>query len=119
MNIDATPLSKVDQRCHPRDRSLKGAVADITAVNEYLEAESHVKITKLTATRKLEGENTSVPIEASESLPTLDNVCSVLREVIDDGTRRQDKNVYIHFSGHGTRLSSDRPLALALYHRGA
>ncbi|KAI9767483.1 MAG: hypothetical protein M1839_004494 [Geoglossum umbratile] len=119
VSIDTTPLSEGDQQHRPRDRSLKGAVADITAVSDYLEAESHVKITKLTATKPLEGENTSGPIEASENLPTLDNVCSVLNEVIDEGARGQIKHVYIHFSGHGTRIGGDGPLALALYHQGA
>ncbi|KAL5317335.1 hypothetical protein ACEPPN_014430 [Leptodophora sp. 'Broadleaf-Isolate-01'] len=119
VSIDTTPLSEGDQPRRPRDRSLKGAVADIAAVSDYLEAESRLKITKLTATKPLVGESTGGPIEASENLPTLDNVCSVLKEVIDEGARGQIKHVYIHFSGHGTRIGGDGPFALALYHQGA
>ncbi|KAF8847727.1 hypothetical protein BDZ45DRAFT_681707 [Acephala macrosclerotiorum] len=119
VSIDTTPLSEDDQQRRPRDRSLKGAVADITAISDYLEAEPGLKITKLTATKPLVGESISGPIEASESLPTLENVCSVLREVIDEGARGLIKHVYIHFSGHGTRIGGDGPLALALYHQDA
>ena len=93
------------QESHPNDRSLKGAVSDIIAVNDYLRSQDHIKITKLTTSKPPIGSGTSAPIEAPGHLPSLDNVCSVLWDVIRAGEQGSCKHVYIHFSGHGTRIS--------------
>ncbi|CZR64739.1 uncharacterized protein PAC_14638 [Phialocephala subalpina] len=119
VSIDTISLSQGDQQSRPRDRSLKGAVPDIAAVNDYLGSQSKVKITKLTATKPSDEDTISAPIEAPGNLPTLDNVCSVLQDVIEEGMRGQSKHVYIHFSGHGTRIGSEGPFALVLYHDSA
>ncbi|KAF5644907.1 hypothetical protein F52700_2388 [Fusarium sp. NRRL 52700] len=101
-----------------RNRSLKGAAADIDAVEEYLKPEAHVKITRLTATQSAEVADGGIPIENSLNLPTLENVGRVLEQVIDEGAKKQTKHVYIHFSGHGTRNPNDESLSLGLYHPG-
>ncbi|KAF3927879.1 hypothetical protein ABW20_dc0105084 [Dactylellina cionopaga] len=100
------------------DRSVEGAVPDIDAVSNYLETgpHDHIKITKLTATKPTEGNNRDQPIERPEDLPTRDNVDAALNRIIDEGSHGQIKHVYIHFSGHGTRIGKDEVHALVLYH---
>ena len=110
LNIDVS-----NQGNPPNDRSLRGAVPDINAFSEYFKSEPHVKITKLTASRPVDAGSTSPPSEAQEDLSTLDNVCSVLQGVIQDGNDGLYKHVYIHFSGHGTRIPGTGEFALVLY----
>ena len=104
------------QENQPNDRSLKGAVPDVNAVAEYLRSQDHIKITKLTASKRSTGDHAGTPIEASEDLPTIENVYSVLRGLIQGWKYGQYKHIYIHFSGHGTRISGTGEFALVLYH---
>ena len=78
-------------------RPLKSCVRDVQKIKECLESKlPSVDIQTLTAS----GGNT--PLEHPESWPTCHNVTSVLEMVT---SRAQPGNfIYIHYSGHGTRL---------------
>ncbi|KAJ3538764.1 hypothetical protein NM208_g4681 [Fusarium decemcellulare] len=106
------------QESTPQDRSLKGTIADIDAIEEYLKVEQHVKVTRLTATKSTQAQGRIIPVESSSSLATLENVLRTLQQVIDEGVNKQTKHVYIHFSGHGTRIHGNGQLALVLYDPG-
>ncbi|KAF3938052.1 hypothetical protein ABW19_dt0202271 [Dactylella cylindrospora] len=116
INSTNTPNSSEAPRL--RGRSLKGAVADITAVNDYLTfgSPSGIKVTKLTFMKSGGEESAEERSENTDGLPTIDNVRSALQEITDQCPRGGNKEVYIHFSGHGTRVGGNGPLALVLYH---
>ena len=94
-------------------RSLNGAYHDVVALEGCLGP--HVKTTSFVVPT-----STTASENEERRLPTLDNVFAVLDEIIEDGQRHRYGFVYIHFSGHGTRLgnSPDAPLALVLYDPG-
>ncbi|KAF3911251.1 Metacaspase-1B [Arthrobotrys entomopaga] len=100
------------------DRSLKGAVADVVAVENYLKAQPHVRITTLSIERPDPQASSQEANQDPETLPTQDNVRNALRNVNTEGPLIGVKHVYIHFSGHGSRIGDNEPLALALYHPG-
>ncbi|KAM0229619.1 hypothetical protein ACHAPO_009883 [Fusarium lateritium] len=114
VSVNKDILSNADHDAS-QDRSLRGATADIDAVEEYLKLEPHIKISRLTATQSKNAASPGIPVETSSSLPTYDNVIRVLEQVIQEGAKKQTKHVYIHFAGHGTQRSSDKSLALVLY----
>ncbi|KAI2464032.1 hypothetical protein F4781DRAFT_414539 [Annulohypoxylon bovei var. microspora] len=88
-----------------QNRSLKGAVADITAVDKYISTcETPIDVTILTT------QSSDV-----SDLPSYQNVIGALQRVIQRGS--SGDYVYIHFSGHGSRMK-DGALALVLYDAG-
>lgn len=104
-----------------QDQCLEGSVRDTETVKRYLEAgTAPVDITILTATtpRVL---NSYRPIEKEEQWPTYVNVVAGLQRLIRE-TKPGDC-VYIHYSGHGTRIagtassghSDSERLALVLF----
>ncbi|KAJ3566223.1 hypothetical protein NPX13_g7217 [Xylaria arbuscula] len=94
------------------DRSLRGAAQDAIAIDEYLKTEVlAVNITMLTATKVDDGPVIKVK-ETPENLPTFDNVVSSLRRIIN--LVDVNDEVYIHYSGHGTRHTIDNSVALEL-----
>jgi hypothetical protein len=105
-----------------KDRSLKGAVQDIIAVSEYLKTGHHmigsamVDISVLTAT-KLHQDGAAIPMEAPDCLPSLENVTSSFRRILD--LAKPGDHIYIHYSGHGTRRKLDGAVALELVHQNS
>lgn len=105
-----------DQGCQDtiREISLKGAVQDAVAVNAYLKGSmSAVDITLYTATRSPDDVSIGA-IEAPELLPTIDNVISSFKRILESA--RPGNSVYIHYSGHGTYGGPDGAVALTLIH---
>jgi hypothetical protein len=101
-----------------KDRSLKGAAEDIIAVNEYLtnSLDVDINIAKLTATKLADGDVSGRAVEASELSPTYNNVIFHLQRVLKSSS--PGDCVYVHYSGHGTRRSLDKAVALALFDPG-
>lgn len=91
IGIDAYPV-----------KPLQSCVNDVRAIKEYLQgALDSVHLQMLTAATSESAESSSLsagPI----TLPTYDNVTSALDEIISIG--KPGDFVYIHFSGHGTRV---------------
>jgi len=90
---------------YPADRSLRGSVKDANAVKGYLESrETPVHIVTLTATTPSDV-TSGVPVEAASSWPNRLNVIQALKRVIKEAN--PGDLVYIHYSGHGTRILSE------------
>ena len=88
-----------------RDNHLQGSVRDVETVKEYLDLITpSIDTVILTATTPPDP-SSDCPIEKPEQRPTFANVCSALIRVIEEG--KQQDSVYIHFSGHGTRIPSE------------
>lgn len=106
-----------------QDRHLQGSVRDVEMVNQYLNGgPTPVDTVILTATSPTPCDpSSSCPIEEPDSWPTYSNVVSALLRVIERA--KPGDSVYIHFSGHGTRikrlpvgpLKSSDQLALVLF----
>jgi hypothetical protein len=97
-----------------QDLLLKGAVQDVITINEYLLGSmSAIDITMLTATKALDDVHVRAK-EAAELLPTVDNLESSFKRIIDLGN--PGDHVYIHYSGHGIHRPADGALALELVH---
>jgi hypothetical protein len=105
-----------------QDKPLKGCVQDVQNIKEFLEKMSnHIDIRIFTAT---ESANSKSPrlIEDPMIWPTYDNVTSALRNMTSQA--KAGDLVYIHYSGHGTRVEpygefsnkSTGDLALLLLH---
>ncbi|KAI5918582.1 caspase domain-containing protein [Camillea tinctor] len=89
---------------HSPDHPLRGAVEDVVAIKHYLSSSSTpTDVTVLTT----QSPNTA-------HLPTYENVVKALQHVIRCATRGD--YIYIHFSGHGTRMKDG--LALVLFDPG-
>ncbi|CAF3478407.1 unnamed protein product [Fusarium graminearum] len=116
MSVDARPAAPSDSHV-VQDQSLRGPVHDVEMMGSYFRGDPHVKISKLTATKPSDGSNSNIPLEHPDSLPTKRNIECLLKDVIKEGASRHIKYVYIHFSGHGTRLD-DGTLALSVYDYG-
>lgn len=103
---------------NPRDRSLKGAVADVTAIKTFLEASlPDIDVKVLTASKSSDDSASSEPQESANQLATRKNITSALERVIKLG--KYGDHVYLHFSGHGVRRDQDGAIALALYSKNA
>ncbi|UPK92853.1 hypothetical protein LCI18_003788 [Fusarium solani-melongenae] len=96
------------------DNTLQGAVNDVEAMGEFFSQWPHVKVSKLTASKRPAGQCQDMPAEDPQDQATIENVTAILREVIDAGNLKTIKNVYIHFSGLGKK-NSERELCLGLY----
>ncbi|KAF5602530.1 hypothetical protein FPCIR_1871 [Fusarium pseudocircinatum] len=111
---------------YPKDRHLHGSVDDVSDIRAYLEQHSTTAIhsSVLTATVPKDHQSTKDPPETPDERPTGANVLKQLRLIIDSA--KPGDHVYIHFSGHGTRLPSDGnvgetgfgELGLVLYDNG-
>lgn len=98
----------------PKDRSLKGAVADVLAIKGFLEASfPEIDINCLTASKSSNDPALGNAQESKDRLATRKNVASALARVINLGN--PGDHVYFHFSGHGVRRDQDGAVALALY----
>ncbi|KAF3064948.1 Metacaspase-1 [Daldinia childiae] len=98
---------------------LNGCVNDVTAIKHHLESGPNpTDISVLTATTP----STSTPLgplEHPDCLPTKENVVKKLKGVLDYAT--PGDFVYIHYSGHGTKIETqldlriEKHLALVLF----
>ncbi|KAI0549741.1 caspase domain-containing protein [Xylaria curta] len=86
-------------------KSLDGCVRDVRTMREYLETGPNpVDIAILTAT-KPRTPDLQKPSEEPEYLPTVSNLTDKLQRVLM--LAKKGDFVYIHYSGHGTRIKSD------------
>ncbi|KAF5244825.1 hypothetical protein FANTH_7592 [Fusarium anthophilum] len=100
-----------DSKAIVSDRSLQGAVNDISSMGKYLESRPFaVNATRLTATKSKD--NPLKSAEGADRLPTLDNVVSALKKILK--TSKPTDHVYIHYSGHGSCRAMDGAVALEL-----
>lgn len=103
------------------DTSLPGAVPDIDAAEACLNAAVEgVRIKRLTVSKAASYNVSGQCAESDATLPTQANVINALKEIIQNG--RPGEHVYIHFSGHGTRLNVEQTatqaVALVLFDPG-
>jgi hypothetical protein len=83
--------------------SLKGCVRDTQQIRSLLEQQPfHINIQTFTATQDFEGSTTG-PVEDPTLLPTYDNVTKAFRDLTS--VALSGDYVYIHYSGHGTRIA--------------
>ncbi|RYP69872.1 hypothetical protein DL771_005815 [Monosporascus sp. 5C6A] len=97
-----------------KDRCLQGCVRDVTGIQHtlnQLKSPAPVNAFVFTATTPPD-RSIGYPLEDSTAWPTYDNIIGALNTVKDRS--RPGDLVYIHYSGHGTRLSSGQ-MALVLY----
>lgn len=81
---------------------LEGCVRDVETTRQYLEAgPTPVNIKMLTATKPSDP-SSRLPIEAPDSRPTDKNLIAELKRI--QGQAKEGDTVYIHYSGHGTRI---------------
>jgi hypothetical protein len=84
------------------EKPLKGCVQDVQAIKEYLnEMPISIGIQIFTATQT-EDPNSCRPSEDAQLWPTYNNVKSGLEKIISKA--KLGGFVYIHYSGHGTRM---------------
>ncbi|KAJ5726429.1 caspase [Penicillium malachiteum] len=83
--------------------SLTSCVRDVTKIKQCLEDKlSSVHVRTLTASKSLDPRTVN-PLETPENWPTYRNVTSAFEEVTSHA--EPGDFVYIHYSGHGTRLT--------------
>ncbi|KAI7760683.1 hypothetical protein LZL87_007895 [Fusarium oxysporum] len=83
--------------------SLKGCVRDTQQMRSLLEQQPfHINIQTLTATQSSDSSNTG-PVEDPATLPTYDNVVKAFRDLTC--AAQSGDYIYIHYSGHGTRIA--------------
>lgn len=88
-----------------QERPLEGSVQDVQRIERYLkEASTSVQIEMLTATRSNDYGGTRSLMEPQHIRPTHQNVVSALTRVLSSA--KAGDLVYIHYSGHGTRIGS-------------
>jgi hypothetical protein len=104
-------------------KGLKGAVADVQAMEQYLRAQGIQQIEVLTSDASPDPES-KLPKEAPSQWPTFENVNSSLERILQ--VSKRGDCVYIHFSGHGTQTNATSSeyshketgdLALVLFHK--
>jgi hypothetical protein len=90
-------------------KPLKGCVRDVERVKQYLETGSiPVRVEAFTATR--DSQPSRCPTEREALWPTYDNIVSCIKRITAKG--KAGDCIYIHFSGHGTKLLSNFDLVL-------
>ncbi|KAJ4299756.1 hypothetical protein N0V90_005002 [Kalmusia sp. IMI 367209] len=100
----------------PADNNLKGCVADVEDIEEFLGLQIPVPtIFKLTSSLPLDGSHE--PPEPGDERATARNFLSRLDHVIEYG--KEGDNVYIHYSGHGSRSTDDVRLNFFTASKGA
>ena len=97
------------------DKSLQGCVRDTETIEQYLRARfppNDIDILTLTSVRP---SNTSprIPEGKPDQLPTYENVKEGLTRILKSS--KPGDLVYVHFSGHGTRIPHTGALALVLF----
>lgn len=95
-----------------QDRPLKGCVRDVETIKQYIQAgcrPDDVEIYVLTAT----GSSAINPRQELERLPTHENVVECLVQILKMSS--PGDMVYVHYSGHGTRIPHTGSLALVLF----
>ncbi|KAL8818201.1 MAG: hypothetical protein Q9223_003113 [Gallowayella weberi] len=98
-----------------RDRPLKGCVRDVEALKQYIQLGCQMNdldVFLLTASGPSATDPTR-PSEEPERLPTYENVVQCLMKVMK--LSKPGDTVYVHFSGHGTRVPHTGAFALVLY----
>lgn len=86
-----------------KDKPLRGCVRDVHSFQNYLDSlQRDVRVMTLTATSPVDKES-FMPIEKAENWPTAQNVVSRLKEIILKAC--PGDTVFIHYSGHGTRIT--------------
>ena len=96
-----------------QNRPLKGCVRDVEAMEQYIRSgcqTDELNISVLTASYSTDA---SKPKEDIKRLPTYDNLIDCLKRILAEST--PEDVVYIHYSGHGTRIPHNGDLALVLY----
>ncbi|KAB8268076.1 caspase domain-containing protein [Aspergillus minisclerotigenes] len=87
-----------------QEKPLQGSVRDVQRIQKHLEKIStSIEIQMLTATRSQDPE-ARTPIEPQHLWPTHQNVLSALTGVASSA--KPGDIVYIHYSGHGTRMGA-------------
>ncbi|KAF2185506.1 hypothetical protein K469DRAFT_540786, partial [Zopfia rhizophila CBS 207.26] len=95
------------------DRCLKGCVQDAEATKSYLGGAIEINANLVVLAASTPSVPGVPPPEKPEEWPTCPNVIAQLRRIIDEA--ECGDRVYIHYSGHGTRLlSRDKRPELAL-----
>ncbi|KAK4233730.1 caspase domain-containing protein [Achaetomium macrosporum] len=97
-----------------KDRCLQGCVRDVTDIKHTLDNDNSptsASILVLTATTPAD-QSSVRPLEEPTAWPTYDNVSKALNSIKERS--RPGDFVYIHYSGHGTRLPNGQ-MALVLY----
>lgn len=85
-----------------KDKGLEGCVHDVGNIKQYLAAQpTAVNIKSFTASAPSDS-NSHHPTEPPDIWPTYENVISRIQMIIANG--KQGDLVYLHYSGHGTRL---------------
>ncbi|PNP61448.1 hypothetical protein FNYG_13843 [Fusarium nygamai] len=96
--------------------SLKGCVRDTQQIRSLLEQQPfYINIQTLTATQSSDSSTTG-PVEHPASLPTYDNVIKAFRELAD--AAQSGDYIYIHYSGHGTRMTPKTTKPFSNQHTG-
>ncbi|KAF5626319.1 caspase [Fusarium tjaetaba] len=96
--------------------SLKGCVRDTQQIRSLLEQQPfHINIQTLTATQSSDSSTTG-PVEHPASLPTYDNVLRAFRDLAD--AAQSGDYIYIHYSGHGTRMTPKTTKPFSNQHTG-
>ncbi len=97
-------LIGIDAYPYP-ERPLKSCVRDVQDINDYLERTlDSIQIKMLTATENLDPKS-SDPTEDAMLRPTYQNVISAMENMTSQA--KPGDFVYIHYSGHGTRVAPD------------
>ncbi|KAE9363027.1 hypothetical protein N431DRAFT_296842, partial [Stipitochalara longipes BDJ] len=90
-------------------KPLKGCVRDVEKIKQYLETGLiPVSIEAFTATG--DPSTSRHPIERQELWPTYENIVSCIKRITAKG--KPGDCIYLHFSGHGTKLLSNFDLVL-------
>ncbi|KAL9124340.1 MAG: hypothetical protein Q9217_006323 [Psora testacea] len=98
-----------------KDKPLKGCVRDVEMIEHYLRAKSEpidIDIIKFTITESPRVSHQGQPGYLNQ-LPTYENVVRSLARILEFS--RPGDLVYVHFSGHGTRVPHTGALALVLF----
>ncbi|CBX97912.1 hypothetical protein LEMA_P093210.1 [Plenodomus lingam JN3] len=98
------------------DNKLKGCVADVEDMEAFLKTQISPKVSpanifKLTSSHPTEG--TEEPPEAPKERASGRNFISCLKRVIEHG--EEGDNVYIHYSGHGSKGKGAEDVLLNFY----
>ncbi|KAF4958831.1 hypothetical protein FGADI_2175 [Fusarium gaditjirri] len=85
------------------EESLKGCVRDTQHIRSLLEQQPfHINIQTFTATKSSDSSITG-PVEDSAALPTYDNIVKAFGAL--PHAAQSGDYIYIHYSGHGTRIA--------------
>ena len=106
------------------EKPLKGCIRDVEAIKEFVDQTLHPASIRVLAAPSTEDPNSTNNIDASLQWPTHENVMLCFENILT--VTEPGDFVYIHFSGHGTRLERETKhgneatgdLALCLLQKG-